>query len=305
MAEFTLPNAEQFERLIAEFQRLNGGDPSKPIDDLHNAPGPKHLIAGTREAGFYGFVKPNEFGTIADLETPHNLMNGDNLALAIGLSTGTSLSSNVPWMKFSWKGKTIFTPMRPLRVRTSWDDIYQAGAVYGTGDTLSDGESWMLDNDIYYNGIERKVERVPQTATVLINNRNYIVRLIKGASTDPADRYSDNHEGIIGPNNEWNNLILPLHENAPSNFKGNNTFVKIPTENWEVNITDEDLLTSHNFGQGSYVMCQETSSTSGGGEDDYIGRKINRGYYEASDLHALLPESNMSSIGWRPVLEIT
>lgn len=301
MAEFTLPNAEQFERLIEEFQRLNGGDTSKPIDDLHNGPGPKHLISGNRDAGFYGFVKPSEFGMIDDLESTHKLMNGDNLALAIGLSVGETMNTNVPWMKFSFKEKTIYIPVRPLRNYVAWRHIYQSGAVYGTNEEISSGEQFMLANDDRYNGITNSLPRVSQTAAVVIDQRHYAVRLPKGANSDPLDSYEDSDRGVIGSESEWNNLILPLHENAPYNFL-NNQYVGDVIDNWGVDLTDEDLQVSL-YELGMYSWCQETRDSLA--EDD-IGnqRRLVRGGYRVENVHASVSSNTYRNVGWRPVLEI-
>lgn len=301
MTEFTLPNAEQFERLIAEFQRLNGGDPSKPIDDLKNAPGPKHLIAGTREAGFYGFVKPNEFGLITGLETPHNIMNGDNLALAIGLSVGTPKDSNIPWMKFSYRGKTIFMPVRPIRYQISWNHIYQAGAVYGSGDIITDGEQFMLENDDFYNGVTKSLERAPQSSVVTLGDRDYVVRLPKGASTDPLNVYENEDRGVVGPDGEWNHLILPLHKDAPNNFSLPQ-YVGEHTEDWKIDMTDDDLQTDI-YGYGMYSFCQETRDSINEGEIG-IGRRLARGGDGVTAALAHSSRNIYTNMGWRPVLEI-
>ena len=137
MAEFTLPNAEQFNEIIKQMQIANK---TTAPDDHTNAPGGKVLLKGDRNCGFYGFVQPHEFGLINDNEEPNNIFNGDNLALAIGLSQGVSVYKNVPWMKFSWRGKILLIPMRVLRTNLSWDRIYLTGAVYGSGNDISEGE---------------------------------------------------------------------------------------------------------------------------------------------------------------------
>src|SRR5699024_2537618 len=96
-------------------------------------------------AGFYGFVQPNEFGQVGSKD-----FNGVNLASEVGISQGTSQFSETPWLKFAWRGKILFTPLKTIRYSVSWDTIYKAGAVYGTGSTISDGEQFMLDNDPNY-----------------------------------------------------------------------------------------------------------------------------------------------------------
>lgn len=82
-------------------------------------PGPKKLIGGNLQAGFYGEVPTSEFIT------------GDELAAVIGLNAGTSQFSNEPWLKFSYLGKTEFIAKKPLRHSISWNDINGVNAVFG------------------------------------------------------------------------------------------------------------------------------------------------------------------------------
>ena len=91
----------------------------------------KKLFAGNSKAGFYGFVQPSDFGEIEDNPEGSKTFNGDNLALAVGISQGTSQFSDTSWMKFSWNGKILFVPVKTLRYSISWNAIYNAGAVYG------------------------------------------------------------------------------------------------------------------------------------------------------------------------------
>lgn len=92
------------------------------VVDLIGLPGLRTLVAGDKNAGFLGFVKSSE------------LITGSALALAIGLSSGTVINDTTPWIKYIWKGKICFTPLKPLRHSTVWEAIYNAGAVYGTDD---------------------------------------------------------------------------------------------------------------------------------------------------------------------------
>lgn len=122
-------NKEQFDKLLI---LNNASNVATPLDDLAESPGSKKLIAGDKNVGFYGFVKPTEFGQIMVDGSPFNF-NGNNLANAVGLSsTSTPLFNESMWMKFSYEGRVQFIPMRPIRNSVAWDDIYRAGAVYGT-----------------------------------------------------------------------------------------------------------------------------------------------------------------------------
>lgn len=301
MAEFTLPNAEQAERLIAA---IGKGNETRTPDDPYGSPGPQYIERGNKQAGFYGFVKPSEFGIIPDGENGMDF-NGSNLAQAIGLSAGTLMESNTPWMKFSWNGKILFVPLKPIRRSLSWDSIYQAGAVYGTGSgDPSDAESYMLENDSRYVASE---DRVSQDASVTVGNLSYTVRLMRGAASDPQDSYYDSDRGSNGPENEWNHLIPPLHERAPNSFRYN-THAGSPTADWDIGLTDFDLRTHHTLGVGSYTWCQEFSDYIDTNEEtgeEETRRRVFRGYYGASYLYAYRSSFVNNYRGWRPVLELS
>lgn len=129
MTEYlNLPTAEQQERIATALEAMAK---TRPQDDYTNSPGSKYIIAGDKDAGFYGFVQPEEFGEIVGNTDGKTAMAGDNLALAIGLAQGTPINNNTPWMKFSSKGKVLFVPVKPLRHSASWDAIYNQGAVFG------------------------------------------------------------------------------------------------------------------------------------------------------------------------------
>ena len=127
-----LPNAENQSRIADAMERLAGGS-EKKVTDLTNSPGPKVLVAGNRNRGFYGFVQPWEFGEIEGNPEGSQEFNGTNLATAVGVTQGTAINSNMPWMKFVSNGEIIFVPVKAIRHSTTWNSIYNAGAVYGDG----------------------------------------------------------------------------------------------------------------------------------------------------------------------------
>lgn len=106
-------------------------------------PGPQDLIAGDTTAGFYGEV-PTAM-----------LITGEQLALELGLSAGSSQYSNEPWLKFAYQGKTLFIAKKPYRNNISWAEINAVDAVYG--------------------------DRI-----ITIDEREYRVRLMTGGDADPA-----------------------------------------------------------------------------------------------------------------------
>lgn len=298
MAEFTLPNAEQMDRLI---ETIGKGNSSRPVDDAMGTPGPKYIERGNKQAGFYGFVKPSEFGTIDNNAEGNKEFSVENLALALGITQGYPIYRDVPWLKFSWKGKVLLVPMRVIRRNITWDHIYLAGAVYGSGNDITEGEQFILDNDIRFT---TNNERTPQNATVTIDGLEYRVRLMKGSSK-PVNEYYATGRDAPGPENEWNRLILPLHEEAPNNFRYN-AYANSPSDDWDINLTDDDLKTHYLLGLGSYSWMQEPSDLIVDSDDPANGtvRRVSRGYFGASTLNAHSSLNTHANYGWRPVLEL-
>lgn len=130
MEILNMPTAEQFQELIA-VQRIIAG---KSIQDFTNSPGSKTLLKGDTQAGFYGFVQPSEMGEISANPDGYKNYSGSNLALALGLSNGTAFNSDVPLMKFHYKGKVLFIPLTGYRYSVTWDAIYNAGIAYDASD---------------------------------------------------------------------------------------------------------------------------------------------------------------------------
>jgi hypothetical protein len=115
---FNLPTFEQFEEIVKSLQKMAD---SQPIDDFSNSPGGKYIIKGDRNAGFYDVVQASEF------------IDGNALASALGITSGSSYKPDSPWVKFSLDGRVGFFPILPLRHSITWDAIYYAGAVHGDG----------------------------------------------------------------------------------------------------------------------------------------------------------------------------
>jgi len=185
------------------------------------------------------------------------LFSASEIASACGISQGVAQFENEPWLKFVIDGKIIFKPRKPIRHTISWDTINAANCVYG--------------------GSEGK--------RVTKNGQTYIVRLMKGA---------------IG--SEWNRLMLPIHEQAidkswayPANVGDN---VPIWSHNFGTGVngmyTDADLMTHKNYGNGSYIWCQEKVGNG----------SVCRGLNGVSYYHTPDSSSTFAHYGWSPVLEL-
>ena len=334
--------------------------PSSPPSDFTTAPGGKVLLAGDSSAGFYGFVQPSDFGGITDNPVGSQTFGGDNLALALGISQGTSQYSDVAWMKFNFGGKILFTPVKTLRYTITWNTIYNAGAVYGDDSVgilppngragleleiiadgivgtdftseadaiiASNGETLTIagsaSNDGTYDIITvtntkitlnatltpeaagnndiriwNPTDEVTQDAMVTVNGLQYRVRLMHGAGDDPVDFYGDVDRGSLGDANEWNRLMLPLHQRASDGSWLYPIYAPASVDDWTVGLTDENLMTHDDFGSGSYSWCQETRNSI----ETY--RRVIRGYLGVAHLSAYDSWITYPISGWRPVLEL-
>lgn len=114
----------------------------QPVD-ISGAPGPQVLKAGTMKAGYFGVTSSVD------------LISGDALALAIGLSAGTAQNSDAGWLKWIKDGTLMYVAKKPFRHTISWDMINNANAVYGS-------------------------------LAVEIGGRQYLVRLLTGGNNNPA-----------------------------------------------------------------------------------------------------------------------
>lgn len=194
-----------------------------------------------------------------------NFITGDELARRIGLTAGVSQYSNEPWLKFSYLGKVEFVAKKPFRHTISWNQINEANAVFGN-------------------------------TTINIDGLTFKVRLFKG-KTEGKQNEQSMYAGTINHGSEWNKLMLPIYQNAPSNWKYPDN-VNSPTENWGVGYTEADLLTHDSRGFRMESWCQEygtniTRLTRGGGN----GKDV-------SYANAWGPKNLISFCGWRPVLEL-
>lgn len=134
MARLNLPTEEN-QRIIAEAlsSLAKDSDGEGKVDDFSNSPGRNVLMAGDRDYGFFGPVQAKDFGLIKDNPDGEQEFNGKNLALAIGLTSGTAQHSETPWLKFMDGGDVYFVPQKTIRYGSTWNAIYNQGAVYGDG----------------------------------------------------------------------------------------------------------------------------------------------------------------------------
>ena len=273
-AETTLNPSNVTDEMIQLLQEIKS---EVAMSDISN---PDILSFGTMDAGFFGIIPASDFIT------------GDQLASDVGITQGTSQFSDTNWLKFAFNGDILIVPQKTIRHSISWDHIYLQGAVYGDG--LTAGESGAEHHNLTSSS-GTDLTPTAQDASVTINGKDYRVRLIRGAADDPTASFDDADRGSLGDENEWNALMLPIHEKAKANNWNYPEYV--PTVNtWDIDFSDGDLLTHRDFGNGSYSWCQETRDTD-------VSPRVTRGYRGVSLLCATGSAYTNSTRGWRPVLE--
>jgi hypothetical protein len=242
---------------------------------------PDTLSFGTMDAGFFGIVPASDFIT------------GDALASTVGVTQGTSQFSDTNWLKFAFQGEIYMIPQKPIRHTISWDHLYLQGAVYGDG--LLAGEAGAEHHNLTSSS-GTALTATRQDAAVTVNGLRYEVALLKGGASDPLNSYNDSDRGSLGSANEWNALMLPIHEKAVANNWNYPAYV--PTVNsWDINFSDGDLLAHNKFGNGSLTWCQESS-------DADPAQRVHRGYGGVSLLFANDSAYVNNYRGWRPRLKL-
>lgn len=228
-------------------------------DDKWGTPGNLKLIAGDMNAGFFGEVPASE------------LFTASQIASAVGITQGTAQHENEPWLKFAYEGKILFRPRKAIRHSISWNAINTAKCVYGD----SDGK------------------------TVTKDGKQYRVRLMRGALTDPS-KYTDADRGARG--SEWNKLMLPIHEQAIDKSWAYPAYVEDNVPVW-----------AHNFGAGAGGMYSDADLQVASGDGRYVWQQETRNNSASFRVYRGLGVSNsdsftssyaLRSVGWAPVLEL-
>ena len=170
------------------------------------------------------------------------------------LALGNDTEAGGNWLKIHdyKEGKTLYIAKKPLTNYVSWDDLFNAGVVYGLDQIDTSKEALKefkttkkLKMSKNYTG---KSGYTPKT--VEIGGKNYIVRLLKGHTTDstihkngdPNAYSSDNYDKLKNvKNSEWNRYILPLVKDYRYSFI---SYVRIEDDlEYLTDNTKEDYLT--------------------------------------------------------------
>jgi hypothetical protein len=137
----------------------------KAIAPEDTGPGPKILKMGDWDLGYFGYCTSTEFMTYG------------SLCGALGIATGTEVA-DVGWLKVAYKGKVLFIARSGIRHSVNYNELYQAGAVFGTND----------------NGavVPTGATATNQYRPVNVGDFTFTPRLLKGAAAGsvlPANRF--------------------------------------------------------------------------------------------------------------------
>ncbi len=149
------------------------------------------------------------------------LINGIDLATLVGLTAGTAINDNEPWLKFydEVDRKTKYISKKPYRYNLSWDQLNAVGIVSGK--------------------------------QITIGSNQYICRLIKSGTTDPMDATSG-YDTEPTHGSEWNRLMYRI------TVGGANDAVYVTSTSlgdWAQYMPDELGLLNN----GQHSWCQEIS----------------------------------------------
>ena len=190
------------------------------------------------DTGFFGEVAAS------------TLFTGPEIKTELGITLGTPINDEEPWLKFWNKGQVIYVNKKPIQHSISWDHIYSRGAVYGTND----------------DGLFPRGTPTNQFTQVSKNGNTFTVRLLTGAASDPIDTTNrdqpDSCTFDLGGGSEWNELIYRIHQDEP--FCGDPSHDTLHGGaqvggNW-ASYSNADLGVVSGDGRGSWT--QETASDS-------------------------------------------
>ena len=173
--------------------------------------------------------------------------------------------SDEPWLKFAYKGKVQFIAKKILLYNAKYEDLSVNGLIDGS-------------------------------KTIKIQGINYKIRLIKGVA-DNANLKNTPLEAESAHYSEWNQLMLPIHENAPDKWE-KPEYVESDLKSWNINYKSKDLglaFAKTEGGIGFGAICQDMVIRGTINPETLV---ISR--WSETEIGTALRKMT----GWRPVLEI-
>lgn len=261
---------------------------------------------------FEGEISGNNLITYKELKEQ---VEKEGKRTGIMLDIGGDAICGGKWLKFiddkckdiNGNPRVFFVAEKPITSNVSWNDLFEAGVVYGPDKINSDGtvKTDATEIDSNYKG-----------KIIKIKNSKYMVRLMRGVSNNSDNLMrkteSKDYAQLDAMGSEWNRSIVPMvWEN-----RGSDDFLEEDLKwanrkitsvyNWFGELT---LGASESYDSGGYIedsvgfkgqysWCQENYNKSshfvrGGSLRDEGAAGVT---YKNSD-------EKDDSLGWRPVLE--
>lgn len=209
-------------------------DPYPTVPD--SGPGHKKLVE------YEPATTTGYFGRIAAADMPGIDLIESAAAITLG-GVRTAFASNITWTKYTKNGKVFYYPDNSIRSGITWDNIYQAGFVYGTNDNGKFPEANTPTNQLRKfvftdrDGIawEFKV-RLPQLVTI----DKFADSQLSNSTFARESEFSTTFARTHGFNNcpvIWDNIAKPLSgalgTETNSNFAAQSNYVSTAF-NWGV-----------------------------------------------------------------------
>lgn len=200
------------------------------------------------------------FGYLVREITNAEFISYSSLASLSGITVGTLTNENSGWLLFIYNNKILIVAKKNIRTNISWDQLNAAGCVFGT-------------------------------KQITIHSKQYKVRLLKGADSNPVPNYGTSGQQnyyLDGTHNsEWSKLFYPICRD--------DSHVPIPPAIVNAPYTMADLGMSTGL---DYSWVQETT----GNQPTW---RMNRGNLGPSAAYHFISSHNTSNIdNWRPCLEL-
>lgn len=235
---------------------IDGGEVSLAVVETHAPYNDDGLI-------FYGEAQPISY---------------EDLCTAVGFTEGDLTSNDDKWLHFNLDGRELYVAMTPVRHGISWNQLYDAGLVFGQeGPGIHSGD----------------VASKSQDTTVTIDGKVYSVRLLSGAITNPANHVSSTAvpRPFLAIDSEWNRLFSPISNYV---FTDQGPGPKL------ADYSNESLGMADQNANGSLSWTQNVAYI----DDNLVSDRIVRGGFTVADTAWKANSSADSNLGWRPVLEL-
>jgi hypothetical protein len=289
-ASYTDTNVVKGQQYYYVFEAYNSTDSVRSSNiaataAAYSGPGPQTLKAGDLSMGYYGIVQSVDFTTWDALLAWSNVTYSSKNPIAIQ-----------DWIKFAYKGKTLFTPKQPIAAAT-WNALYLAGLVYGTNDngprTYNTQTATNQYRTMLIQGSTFKV-RLPTSAPAGFDLSQTVSSLSTGATLTVLGSYytPDSYDTVSTTDltgSEWNDLFYKLFTWTAVSQRG---------ANWDRLDTN---LTYNNNTSYAGLVSDNLFQELGVGQLAYRRGNFAANTYCPGYISATAASSVMY---WRPILEM-